>query len=144
MSYRRENNISALKSMRNVSYVEFLKAIKELQTEVFTWAKSQSPKTKELGIITLYRYVEEAFGFAFAANCRYPSTIYDFNFRATNLLKARENLHCFNAQLAVVNNVINISTKKLKRWCNASERAIRLINGVIKSDKAKAKSKNIN
>ena len=130
--------------MRNVSYVEFLKAIKELQTEVFRWAKSQSPKAKELGVNTLYRYVEEAFGFAFSANCRYLSTADDLSFRVTNFLKARESLHCFNAQLAVVNNVMSISTKKLKRWCNASEKAIRLINGVIKSDKAKAKNKNIN
>lgn len=129
--------------MRNVSYVEFLKTIKELQSDVFKWVKSQSPKARELGVNTLYHYTEEAFGFAFTANCRYLSTLDDFNFRITYLTRARESLHCFNAQLAIVNNVMSISTKKLKRWCNASEKAIRLINGVLKSDKAKAKKKNI-
>lgn len=128
--------------MRNVSYVEFLKEIKELQTDVFKWAKSQSPKTKELGVNTLYRYVEEAFGFAFSANCRYVSSLDDLSYRNANFLKARESLHCFNAQLAIVNNVISISNKKLKRWCNSSEKAIKLINGVLKSDKTKAKKKN--
>lgn len=134
---RRGCTISVLQSMRGVSHVEFLKTIKTMQEDVYKWSKTQSPKARKFGVYKLYNCLEEAFGAAFIANCRYPKDEEDYIYREKYFLQARDNLHAFNAQIPIVNNILNISNKRLKRWCNSSEKAINLINGVLKSDKRK-------
>ena len=129
--------MSVLSSKRSVSHVEFLKVLSELQTDVMKWATSQSPKYKDFGIKKLYDYVENAFALSYEANNNYPNAVEVIEYRIERFKRAIVLLHGFNAQITTVNNVIKISNKKTKRWCNYSERAIKLLNGIIRSDKAK-------
>lgn len=136
--------MSVLSSMRKVSYVEFLKQISSLTSEVREWAHSQSPKDREFGVRKLYELAENAYIEAFSANNFYPNTVEAINYRIQHFKLAQAHLHSFNAQLSLLrqgaktqNNTVKISNKKVKRWCNYSEFALKLLKGVIDKDKQK-------
>ena len=129
--------MSVLSSKRSISHVEFLKVLSELQSDVMKWAISQSPKYKDFGVKKLYECVENAFTLSFSANNNYPNSVEVIEKRIGNFKNAITYLHGFNAQMTAVNNIIPISNKKIKRWCNNSERSIKHLNRVIRSDKAK-------
>lgn len=136
--------LSVLSSMRKVSYVEFLKQTSLLAAEVREWARSQSPKDREFGVRKLYELAESAYIEAFNANDFYPNTIEAINYRIQHFKLAQANLHSFNAQLSLLrqsaktqNKALKISNKKVKRWCNYSEFALKLLKGVIDKDKQK-------
>lgn len=132
--------MGVLLAMRNVSKVEFLKQLQELQQEVFRWSRSQSPKDKDFGVKKLYSYAEQAFDEAFDANLVYAQDEDEYKDRINHFKASVRNLHRFNSQLTAVNNVLEISNKKVKNWCNHSEAAINLISAVIRNDKRKLKS----
>ena len=130
--------------MRKVSYVEFLKQTACLASEVREWARSQSPKDREFGVRKLYELAENAYTEAFDANDFFPNTIEAINYRIQHFKQAQSHLHTFNAQLSLLrqggnakNKPLKISNKKVKRWCNYSEFALKLLKGVIDKDKQK-------
>lgn len=136
--------MSVLASMRKVSYVEFLKQTSLLASEVREWARSQSPKDREFGAGKLYEFAENAYTEAFNANNFYPNTVEAINYRVQHFKLAQTYLHNFNAQLSLLrqgektqNKPLKISNKKVKRWCNYSEFALKLLKGVIEKDKQK-------
>ena len=139
--------MSVLDSMRKVSYVEFLKQTEALANEVRDWARSQSPKDKEFGVRKLYELAEDAFTEAFEGNESFPSTVKAVDYRLQHFKLAQAKLHTFNAQLSLLrrsgktNNkqTLKISNKKVKRWCNYSECALKLLGGAIAKDKQKRK-----
>ena len=132
--------MSVLSSMRKVSYVEFLKQTSLLASEVREWARSQSPKDREFGVGKLYEFAENAYTESFNANSFYPNTVEAINYRVQYFKLAQTNLHNFNAQLSLLRQgakPLKISNKKVKRWCNYSETALKLLKGVIEKDKQK-------
>lgn len=132
--------MSVLSSMRKVSYVEFLKQTSLLASEIREWARSQSPKDREFGVGKLYEFAENAYTEAFNANNFYPNTVDAINYRVQHFKLAQTNLHNFNAQLSLLRQgakPLKISNKKVKRWCNYSEFALKLLKGVIEKDKQK-------
>lgn len=132
--------MSVLSSMRKVSYVEFLKQTSLLASEIREWARSQSPKDREFGVGKLYEFAENAYTEAFNANNFYPNTVDAINYRVQHFKLAQTNLHNFNAQLSLLRQGVKplkISNKKVKRWCNYSEFALKLLKGVIEKDKQK-------
>lgn len=136
--------MSVLSSMRKVSYVEFLKQTACLASEVREWARSQSPKDREFGVRKLYELAENAYTEAFNANDFFPNTIEAINYRIQHFKQTQSYLHTFNAQLSLLrqggntkNKPLKISNKKVKRWCNYSEFALKLLKGVVDKDKQK-------
>ena len=130
--------MSVLSSMRKVSYVEFLKQTSLLASEIREWARSQSPKDREFGVGKLYEFAENAYTEAFNANNFYPNTVEAINYRVQHFKLAQTYLHNFNAQLSLLRQgakPLKISNKKVKRWCNYSETALKLLKGVIEKDK---------
>ena len=129
--------MSVLASMRKVSYVEFLKQTSLLASEVREWARSQSPKDREFGVGKLYEFAENAYTEAFNANNFYPNTVDAINYRVQHFKLAQTYLHNFNAQLSLLRQGAKTQNKKVKRWCNYSEFALKLLKGVIEKDKQK-------
>lgn len=139
--------MSVLSSMRKVSYVEFLNQTSSLAAEVREWARSQSPKDRELGVNKLYQLAEDAYNEAFGANNFYPSDVKAIDYRIQHFKIAMDKLHTFNAQLSLLRQSGNkqnkrglkITNKRAKKWCCYSERALKLLSGVINKDKQRRK-----
>lgn len=130
--------MSVLARLRNVSKVQFLTTLAELLKEVEAWCIDQGPKNQPY-VIDLYKDVRTAFNYAEAGNLLPMYTKDDAKERKKMFKAAIRKLHEFNTDLVCTAATHNISNSKVKRWSAYSDKAINLIEAVIRSDFERAR-----
>lgn len=130
--------MSVLARLRNVSKVQFLTTLAELLKEVEAWCIDQGHKNQPY-VINLYKDVRTAFNYAEAGNLLPMYTKDDAKERKKMFKAAIRKLHEFNTDLVCTAATHNISNSKVKRWSAYSDKAINLIEAVIRSDFERAR-----
>ena len=127
--------MSVPKGLRNISTMQFLKTARDL--EIFTLQKTKGFPTRwrvDLAspLVADTRFVYERLKMA---NNLWPTNSHEAQIRRDYLLQARGRLDSFIAQLEIACEVCDIGEKVLRSWSAMAAEEIKLIGGVLESDR---------
>ena len=131
--------MSVPKGERNTSTMEFLATARNLQ--IFTLRKTKKFPTRwradiSTPLVLDTRYVYQCLKMG---NNRWPTNAHEAQIRRDYFLQARGRLDSFIAQLKIACEVCEVNEKVLREWSMLAAEEIKLINGVIESDRRRFK-----
>ena len=124
-----------LKSKRQISKVQYLKNLFDLEKDVHKWCRNQPKRDDNYGLTDLFNYVSEAFKHGMLANNKYLCDEDSCKYRKEHFDEALGYIHLFNAQLTIIQPSYNIKFKKLLEWSDKADLAINQIEKIKKSDR---------
>ena len=131
--------MSVPKGKRSTSTMEFLMNARNL--EIFTLRKTKGFPTRWRADISTPLVLETRFVYERLkmANNLWPTNAHEAQLRRDYLMQARGKLDSFIAQLEIACEVCEVNDKVLQQWSMMAADEIRLISGVIDSDRRRFK-----